>query len=184
MDERRPTVDGSKSQAPHSFIKRMIEMWKYFMIMFAYLWLLFGLFVLNQQVAYQQQGSPYFYHGFAVLNALVLAKVMLIFEELRLSRGLQRSPLFVTIVFEAALCALLFVGFHIVERYIVALFHGQPLSGVQVGPGGPGFNGLLIVSLILFISLIPFFAFKNITRVIGRDRMMGLLFRAPGNDGR
>jgi len=164
---------------PQGFVARMIGMWKYFMIMFIYLWILFGLFVLNQQVVYQQQGSDYVYHGFAVLNALVLAKVMLVFEEMRLSRGLQRSPLIFPILFEAAFCALLFVGFHIIERYFVALLHGEDFAGVQVGPGGPGYRGLTIIALILFISLIPFFAFKNVVRVLGREKMMRLLFRAP-----
>lgn len=76
------------------------------------------------------------------MNALVLAKVMLVFDEMRLSRGLQRHPLLLTILFEAGLCALLFVVFHIIERYVVALVHGHPLAEVQVGPGGSAIRGL------------------------------------------
>lgn len=37
---------------------RMIEMWKNFFVMFVYLWVLFGLFVLNEQVVYQKQEAP------------------------------------------------------------------------------------------------------------------------------
>ena len=46
--------------------------------MFLYLWVLFGLFVLNERIILGQRGISLPLQGFAVLNALILAKVMLI----------------------------------------------------------------------------------------------------------
>jgi hypothetical protein len=42
--------------------------------------------------------------------------------------------------------------------------------------GGGGFVGLASVTLILFVALIPFFAFRNLKRALGADRMNTLLF--------
>ena len=37
----------------------------------------------------------------------------------------------------------------------------------------------MIVALIIFVSLLPFFAFKNVTRAIGTQRMKEILFQRP-----
>lgn len=64
-----------------------------FMVMFLYLWVLFGLFVLNERIILGQRGIDFSPHGFALLNALVLAKVMLVTEDLNLGRWMRRRPL-------------------------------------------------------------------------------------------
>lgn len=54
--------------------------------------------------------------------------------------------------------------------------------GIPVGTrsiGGGGWLGLLVVALILFVSLLPFFAFENVTRAIGATRMKKIQFRSP-----
>lgn len=73
--------------------------------MFLYLWVLFGLFVLNERIILGQRVSGFSPHGFAVLNALVLAKVMLATEHLYLGRWMRRRPLIYPILFESALLA-------------------------------------------------------------------------------
>ena len=52
--------------------------------MFLYLWVLFGLFVLNGTIILHQHGISFSSQGFAVISALVLAKVMLVAEDLKL----------------------------------------------------------------------------------------------------
>ena len=150
-----------------------------FIILFLYLWVLFGLFVLNEAALYRQQGLHFVFQGFALLNALILAKVMLVFEDLEVSRWLKREPLAWTILFETTLCTLLFLCFHVLEHIIVGLFHGDGVAASVPSFGGGGFPGLLIVTAIVFISLLPFFGFKNIARAIGVERMKEILFRHP-----
>src|SRR4051794_9604292 len=93
------------------------EMRRY-LILFLYLWALFGLFVLNESVVDRSHGNAFVFQGFAVLNAFVLAKVMLLAEHLDLTGWLRRRPLAWTILFEAALCTALFMAVHVVERTI------------------------------------------------------------------
>jgi hypothetical protein len=38
-------------------------------------------------------------------------------------------------------------------------------------------KGILVLGLIMFVVLIPFFAFKEIGRVIGEDKLHSLIFR-------
>jgi hypothetical protein len=158
-----------------------VEEFRHFVIVFLYLWALFGLFVMDQAVLQRQQGFELVFHGFAILNALILGKVMLVIEDLELARWLKARPLVWTILFEAVVCTFLFFCFHVVERLAVGVFHGASLEASLPSVGGGGLAGLLIVALIVFVSLLPFFAFKNLARAIGGDRMKEILFRKSIN---
>lgn len=148
---------------------------KRFLVMFFYLWALLGLFVLNEKITLRQHGIDFAPHGFAFINALVLAKVMLVAEDLDLGSRLQPRPLIYPILTEALILAVLFIVFHALEEMVVGLVAGKTFAASVPAIGGGGFVGLFCVSLILFISLIPYFGFRRITREIGADRMRELL---------
>lgn len=148
---------------------------KRYLIMFAYLWVLLGLFVLNEEVSLQEHRIPFAPHGFAVINAAILAKVMLIAEDLNLGARLQPRPLIYPIVTEALLLTVLFIVFHILEHVVVGLFKHESLQASIPSIGGGGFKGLVCVGLILFFSLIPFFAFRRVAREIGPENMRAMM---------
>ncbi len=47
--------------------------------------------------------------------------------------------------------------------------------------GGGGLSGTAAVAVIMFIVLIPFFAFRELSLVIGKERMRDLFFKIAGN---
>jgi hypothetical protein len=152
---------------------------KRFMVMFLYLWVILGLFVLNETVILRQHGIDYAPHGFAFINALILAKVMLVAEDLNLGARLQPRPLIYPIVVEAIMLAVLFICFHVVEKTVVGLIHDESLAASVPVIGGGGFEGIVCVGLILFVSLLPFFGFRRVSRELGEGRMRELLFGTP-----
>ncbi|MGE3872452.1 MAG: hypothetical protein AB7F74_05795 [Parvibaculaceae bacterium] len=158
--------------------ERAIEEFRRFTILFLYLWVLFGLFVLEETVVARQNDLSLLPHGFALINALVLAKVMLVTEDLDLARWLTGKPAAWTILYESALLTVLFICFHVVEKWAIGLFRGIGIAAGTPSIGGGGWLGLVVVALILFVSLLPFFAFKNVTRAIGARRMKEILFRS------
>jgi hypothetical protein len=159
--------------------ERAIEEFRHFAILFLYLWLLFGLFVLDETVVSRENGLNILPHGFAIINALILAKVMLVSEHLELARWLKGKPAGWTIIYESVLCSALFICFHVLEHLAVGIFHGIRISAGMPLIGGGGWLGLVVVALILFVSLLPFFAFKSVTRAIGVERMMEIIFHSP-----
>ena len=76
----------------------VLEEARRFLLLFLDLWLQFGLFVLNEAVVSRQQGLVFAFQGFAIVNALILAKVMLVFEDLELGRWLKSKPVAWTIL--------------------------------------------------------------------------------------
>ena len=152
-------------------------------LMFLYLWVVFGLFVLHERIVRGKLGLGFQAQGFALINAAVLAKVMLVAEDLNLDRGLRGQPLAYAAMGEAALFALLFIAFHVLEHLAVGLWRGSTLAGSVPAIGGGGFAGLATVAAILFVVLIPYFAFRDLGRALGREELRKLLFTRPARGG-
>jgi hypothetical protein len=174
------TAAGARPPETHSLKQRAASEIRRYFVLFLYLWLLFAMFSLNQRIVLREHGMSFTSQGFAFVNALVLAKVMLLFETFDPGRWLRRRPLIYPILFEAFLLTILFFVAHVLEEDIKGLFRGKAVHEGLPSIGGGGLVGLLSVGVIIFVALIPFFAFRNLGLVLGADRLRSLVFGSPG----
>ncbi len=178
-------VSGAQATAGHrgSGLKaRALEEVERFVVLFVYLWILFGLFALHERVILHENGLNFTRQGVALVNALVLAKVMLVAEDLHLGRWKRRGPLIVPILFQSFLFALLFLVFHILEHMVIGMIAGAAFAASVPAIGGGGMAGLACVSAILFFALMPYFAYVNIEQALGRHRLRALLLGTGANE--
>jgi hypothetical protein len=167
--------DGSRNKLK----ARAIHEVRRFVVIFLYLWVILGCFVLNERIILAQRGIFVSAQGFALINALVLAKVMLVVEDLNLSRWVPPRPLIYPILHESLLLTVLFICFHIVEKVVTGLLMGESVAASVPAIGGGGLGGLVCVAVILFVALIPFFAFKHVGRALGEGQLNAMLFGTP-----
>src|SRR5262249_3857623 len=151
------------------------ELEKYAVIT-VYLWLLFALFSLHKQLV-QGHGISLWHQGFAILNALIFGKVILIGEALKVGKGLEWRALIWAVLGKSLIFAILLLAFHIVEEVIRAWLESEPLSTAFVDFGGT-LPGLLTEAAIFFVALIPFFAFQEAARILGNGVLWDLFFQA------
>jgi hypothetical protein len=171
-----PQTHGLKERAVHEFQR--------FLWIFLYLWVVFGLLSLHTTLVLTQHRLDYQEHAFAIVNALVFAKVLLVGEDLHFGTRFDHKPLIYPILYKCFVFALLLISFHIVETTVVGVLHGNTI--VNSLPPLFGFNpkGLLVVGVIGFILLLPFFGFREIVRIVGRREMQALLFERREDPGR
>ena len=155
--------------------EKAAEEFRSFLILFLYLWLLFSMFVLNQGIILREEGINFTMQGFALINALVFAKVMMIYEMFDPGRWLRKGPLIYPILFETALLTVLFFLVHIVEKVIEGSIHGKAVNDSIPTIGGGGLPGILSTSFIVFVALLPFFGLRNLGIALGSDRLRTLL---------
>ena len=170
------TVEGGEKK---SLEERAVSELEEYAVITAYLWLLFALFGLHKQLV-EGHGISVWQQGFAIVNALVFGKVILIAQALEVGRGLERRTLIWVVLGKALMFAILLVVFHIAEEAIRTWFRREPLSAAFADSGGT-LPGLLTYAGIFFVSLIPFFAFQEAARVLGGDALYGLFFRPRVN---
>ena len=150
-----------------------------FLVLFFYLWILFGVFVLNQGVVLREHGINFAMQGFAFFNALVFAKVMMLFEIFDPGRWLRKRPLIYPILYESLLLMVLFLIAHVLEKTIEGLFRGKTLTEIMPVLTGAGLPGFVSITVILFIALIPFFGLRNLSLAMGEGRLYAMIFANP-----
>ncbi|MGC1179960.1 MAG: hypothetical protein WA884_13310 [Methyloceanibacter sp.] len=165
---------GNKRKRPVKQI--LLDEAKKFIGIFVYLVIVFGLFVLHEWVVLSNQHISYRFYGFALINALVLAKIILVAEGLHFADRFREKPLAYPIVYKSLAFTILLICAYIAEEIIVAMLHGK--TAVQGMPdiGGGTIGGFTSVAIIMCVALIPFFAFREISRVFGEAELHALVF--------
>jgi hypothetical protein len=161
-----------------SLKQKALEEAKRMLVITAYLSVLFSVFELHRLGVLRAQHLPYSYRvGFSLINALILAKVILIADALHAGKRLTRTTMLATVTLKSGLFAMILICFDIVEDVLVGLFHGKTLAESFPKGAGGGLEGQLIVGVMVFVVLIPFFAFAELRRAIGQDTFDDLVFR-------
>jgi hypothetical protein len=155
--------------------QKIIKEIKKFLTMTAYLWVLFFLFSLHESIVLSQYHIGYTFFGIPIVNALVLAKVMLVADDLHLGERFKERPLIYPIVYKSIMFAIVFIIFHILEESLIGMFRGRPISESLSSVGGGSLGGILSRAAILVVALGPFFAFREIGRAIGERELRSLL---------
>jgi uncharacterized protein (DUF1810 family) len=141
---------------------------------FIYLWVLLSLFSLHKALVLNDESLIY-HQGFALINALALAKVVLVGEYFHVGDNLKNRPLIYPIMFKSAVFAVILLCFHIIEETLIGVLHGKPLAQSIPNIGGGTLQGILMVGIIMFVVLTPFFAFRELGRAIGTEQLRSLL---------
>jgi hypothetical protein len=170
---------GAGAHGARSLKAKAADEFRRFFVLFLYLWILFGVFVLNQGVVLREHGITFAMQGFAFINALVFAKVMMLFEIFDPGRWLRTRPLIYPILYETLLLTVLFLVAHVLEKTIEGLVRGKTIIDSVPVIGGGGLAGLLSITAILFIALIPFFGLRNLSLAMGEGRLYAMIFAAP-----
>lgn len=169
-------ADGSATSMPKANLKtRLYDELRRFLMIFAYLWLVFLVFLVHEWIVLADHHIGFRFYGLAAINALVLSKIMLIAEGLRFAERFENKPLIVPIVYKSVLFSLLLVAAYILEEIVIGQFHGKGVADSFPVLGGGGVVGTLGVTALLSIALVPFFAFREIARTVGEAEFRTLM---------
>lgn len=151
----------------------------------AYLMVVFGTLILFSVNIYAridqevQHYPSYHFYALGLINALVLAKIMLLAEATKMGnrtvgRRLQDGPLVYAILYRSLLFSIVLLAAYGLEELLVGAWHGKPMREVMAEMGG-GPRGLASFAWVMFVALIPYFAYREIGRVLGETRLHALL---------
>jgi hypothetical protein len=165
--------ENRKKKVKEKIVHEVVEFWT----IAAYLALMFAAFTQYKRLVLAAHDITYTNYWIAVIEALVLGKVVMIGDALRLGRRLEHKPLIYSTILKAVVFSL-FVGiFTVIEHTVKGLFKGLGLTGGIDGLLGKGHHELLAGCLVTFVTFIPFFAFRELGRVLGEGKIRDLFFR-------
>jgi hypothetical protein len=167
VDTSKPTL---KQKAEHEL--------KEFFGIALYLWVILILFQLYRSVLLAEEHISVAHQGFAIINALALAKVLLVAKALHLGEWIEDWPLIYPTLLKSALFSIVLGCFKILEEAGLGMYHGKSFQQSIADLGGGTLNGMLCHSLIMFVTLIPFFVVTELQGVLGEGKLTQLFFRS------
>jgi hypothetical protein len=151
---------------------------KEFLLISFYLWVVFGLFLLYKSVILNDEHIGVLANGFALINALALGKIMLIAKALHLGEWVDGAPLIYPTLLKSALFSLVLAFFKILEEAAVGLYHHRSFYESIADLGGGSLKGILTLTLLLFVMLVPFFGFTELQGVLGDGKLAQVFFHS------
>ena len=139
---------------------------------------LFCAFATYRMEILGEFGGKYFAYGAALVNALLLSKIILIGQYLKLGKRYECKPLLYSTFYKSFVFTVLVALFHVLETTVKGLLHGDGMAGAIAELRDLGIGEVLARSLIMFCALIPFFALRETARAVGERRLEDLFLRS------
>jgi hypothetical protein len=160
-----------------SLKEKAIEEFKVFWIVALFLAVVFCTFTLYRRLILREVGVSYFHYGAGVVQALIIAKIILIGQAFGLGKRFEEGPLIIAAVFKAVLYGVLVAIFAVLEHLIDGLIHGKDAAMVWQELLGLGKDEILARTLMVIVTFVPFFAFWETGRVLGEGKLLAMFFR-------
>lgn len=157
--------------------RKAIEATKEYLVIVVYLWVILGLFAVYRAVILAQDVSD-LERGIVIINALVLGKIMLIAKEFHLGEVYKDRPLIYPTLVKSALFSIVLAFFKLLEEAVRGLFKGESVQHSISNIAGGTWQGILCMTGILFVVLIPFFGFAELQGVFGEAKLRQLFFHS------
>jgi len=165
MNTKSSTGPGLKQKALHE-LREMVVLTLYLAFFFCAL-ATYRMLLLRE---FHVESLTY---AFALINALIVAKVIMIGELAKVGKRHESKPLLVSAIWKAVITGLLVLLFHFAEEIIKHLLHGGDVAGafreVRI-------DDLLGRSLVVFCTFVTLFGFREFRRVLGEEKFQAMLF--------
>jgi len=120
------TVEKEKQAGwKEKIVHEMTEYW----INFVYLAVVFFTFTPYRRLILEEYKVSYLHYGVALIEAAVLAKIILLGEAARIGRKHEDKPLIVPTLYKTIVFGLWVIGFKVLEHMIGGLLRGKGLAG-------------------------------------------------------
>ena len=145
---------------------------KEFAVIAIYLWVVLSLFEMYKSAILGEEQIDLVARrlAFALINALALGKVLLGARAPHLVDRFTHRPLVSTVLIKSAMSAVVLAAFKVLEEIAIGLYHHKSLQQ-SIEVGGGTWQGILTITLIMFVVLIPYVGVMDLQTALGKDKL-------------
>jgi hypothetical protein len=168
-----------KSKAP--FRDKAGEELREFIVLTADLYVCFAAVIYFKAAVLQAHGIAYAHLGLAIAKAAICAKFMLMGRAFHLGEWSKNLPLIVPTLHRSFVFLLLLAVLTFIEEIVVGAIHGRTVLDSISGIAGGTFQQMIATTLIIFLILVPYFAFRALGEIVGDKTLVRLFFERRHN---
>lgn len=146
------------------------------LIITIYLGVLFCAFLTYRRLISREFGISSFHYGFAIIEAVIIAKVILIGKAMGLGKHQSGKALVFAVLRDSLVYGVLIGLFSVLEKWIEGLVHGKGFVASLADIANEGIWEILARTLVLFVALVPFFAIWKLDEELGERKLSQIFF--------
>ncbi len=152
------------------------EMKRYFLYV-VFLTIFFCAFSAYKRLILGMYAIDYINYSYNFVESLILAKLILLGQMFGLGERFHDKPLIYPTLYKTIVFTFFVLGFSILERFVTGIIKGKTSFDVYQEVMDKGLDEILASILIMFYMFILFFAFLEIGRVLGGNKLFNLFFK-------
>lgn len=156
--------------------KRLVAELKTTFCIFVYLAVFLGAFTTYRRLLLAEYRIPFVQYGYSVLEALVLAKVIVLGRLLRLGERFHDRPLIIPTLYRSLWFGALILAFSVIEHVLVGWLHGEAIGVVVRKALDVGVWEILSRSFVKLLAVLPLIAVGEVDRVLGEGTLFEMFF--------
>lgn len=167
-----------QSTNKHSHLKeKLISELKRFWLYTIVLTILFSSFNFYQRLLLNDFTNNTIPYGFSIIEALILAKIIIIGDAIHIGKRFSRFPLIVSVIHKSILFCLFVLLFTLFEHLFTGVVEGKKISTVYDNYINKKMNIAMARSLIMFYVFLLFFSVLDTSRALGQHELFDLFFK-------
>ena len=127
------------------------------------------LILANYHIQYHNYWMP-------LIDAAILAKVIMLGDAMHLGERLRGKPLAVITLYQTVAFSVLVILFSLAEHTVEAMLHGKTALDGIAEIAEQGIDNLLAGCVVILAAFVPFFAMKQVEKAFGVERVRRMFF--------
>jgi len=156
---------------------RAMDEFKLYWFCTVYLFIALGTFMLYRRLVLAEAGVPYLNYGIAAVEAMIIAKVVLIGRALHLGKRYEGAPLAASVAYKSIVFGVIVLLFGVLEHVVTGLLRHRTGAQIVDDLFNLGIYELLARMLMMMIAFVPMFAFWELGRVVGTTELRDLFLK-------
>jgi len=159
-----------------NIVSRASDELREFAIVSLYLFVCFTALAYLKFAILKAHGIPFAPFGLAAAKALICAKFVLVGRMLRIGERYKTRPLIWPTLHKSLAFLILLLVLNGVEEVVLGLVHRQSVIESLTRLGGGTVEQLVATSVVVFLVLVPFYAFRALGELLGERNLFRLFF--------
>lgn len=151
-----------------------------FISLFLYLALILCSFQFYRHLVLAEYHIQYARVGYGLIQALILAKVVMIGEAMHIGSLFGNAPRILVILFKTVVFSLFVMVFAAGEHFVEGLFEHESISQIWAAFIAQGKDEILGRVLLMVVSFIPMFALIELAQGMGEKGIHRVFLQRPG----
>lgn len=168
----------------HELKQRVLHETRRLLVYTVFFTLFFWAFATYRRLILGHYNISYIHYGYSLVEALILSKIIILGQILGIGERFENKPLIIPTLYKTFIFSIFVMAFDALEHFVIGAIHHQAFEKLYAEFMDKGIDLLRARILVMLFVFILFFAFLEIDRYMGNNKLVNLFLYGKKNGDR